>query len=96
MTRLGPPRAQLARLPPSRNGTARRAGAHLDLPGADRLAPPIIEHEPDLVLHGHAHAGTFEGRLGEIPVFDVSVPVLGRDFWELGLTVAERVTSAIH
>ena len=30
--------------------------------GADRLAPPIAEHEPDLVLHGHAHAGTFRAR----------------------------------
>ena len=32
--------------------------------GTDRLAPPILEHGPDMVLHGHAHAGTFEGRLG--------------------------------
>ena len=30
--------------------------------GTDRLAPPILEHNPDMVLHGHAHAGTFEGR----------------------------------
>src|ERR671937_954616 len=29
--------------------------------GSDRLARPIIEHTPDLVLHGHAHAGAFEG-----------------------------------
>jgi Icc-related predicted phosphoesterase len=64
--------------------------------GTDRLAPPIIEHEPDLVLHGHAHAGTFEGRVGCVPVFNVSVPVLGRDFWELELTVPERAASAIH
>ena len=64
--------------------------------GTDRLAPPIIEHEPDLVLHGHAHSGTFEGRLGPVPVFNVSVPVLGRDFWELELTVPERAASAIH
>jgi Icc-related predicted phosphoesterase len=64
--------------------------------GTDRLAGPIIEHEPDLVLHGHAHAGTFEGRVGQIPVFNVSVPVLGKDFWELELTVAERAASAIH
>jgi len=27
--------------------------------GTDRLAAPIREHEPDLVLHGHAHAGRF-------------------------------------
>ena len=30
--------------------------------GTDRLAAPIAEHAPDLVLHGHAHAGTFAGR----------------------------------
>ena len=64
--------------------------------GTDRLAVPIVEHEPDLVLHGHAHAGTFEGRVGTVPVFNVSVPVLGKDFWELELTVPERAPSAIH
>src|SRR5262245_26816598 len=30
--------------------------------GNDRLAAPIREHEPDVVLHGHAHAGTFAGQ----------------------------------
>jgi Icc-related predicted phosphoesterase len=54
--------------------------------GSDRLAEPISEHVPDLVLHGHGHAGTFEGFIGAIPVFNVSVPVMRRDFWvfELG------------
>jgi uncharacterized protein len=32
--------------------------------GTDRLAAPIAEHEPDLVLHGHAHAGTYSARTG--------------------------------
>ncbi|HVL95127.1 MAG TPA: metallophosphoesterase [Solirubrobacteraceae bacterium] len=64
--------------------------------GTDRLAVPIVEHEPDLVLHGHAHTGTFRGKVGNVPVFNVSVPVLGRDFWELELTVSERAPSAIH
>lgn len=49
--------------------------------GNDRLAAPIAEHEPDLVLHGHAHAGTFEGRIGAVPVYNVSVPVLKQAFW---------------
>jgi Icc-related predicted phosphoesterase len=49
--------------------------------GSDRLARPIERHEPDLVLHGHAHAGTFAGRLGVVPVYNVAVPVIGRDFW---------------
>ena len=29
--------------------------------------------------------GHFEGRIGTVPVLNVSVPVLGRDFWELEL-----------
>jgi Icc-related predicted phosphoesterase len=64
--------------------------------GTDRLAAPITEHEPDLVLHGHAHAGTFEGHIGEVPVFNVSVPVMRRDFWVFEVTAAERRASAIH
>jgi uncharacterized protein len=47
--------------------------------GTDRLAAPIRQHEPELAVHGHAHAGTFEGRIGEVPVYNVSVPVLGQD-----------------
>jgi Icc-related predicted phosphoesterase len=49
--------------------------------GSDRLAAPILEHTPDLVLHGHGHAGTFEGFIGRIPVHNVSIPVMRRDFW---------------
>ena len=45
--------------------------------GSDRLAAPILEHGPDLVVHGHAHAGSPEGRIGETPVYNVSLPVLG-------------------
>jgi uncharacterized protein len=58
--------------------------------GTDRLAAPIAEHEPDLVLHGHAHAGTFRGQVGEVPVFNVAVPVMGRDFWVFELSAARR------
>jgi uncharacterized protein len=49
--------------------------------GTDRLAPPIVDHRPDVVLHGHTHAGTFEGFVGDVPVFNVAVPVLGRGFF---------------
>jgi uncharacterized protein len=49
--------------------------------GTDRLAAPILEHRPDVVLHGHAHAGAFEGAIGDVPVYNVAVPVLGRDFF---------------
>ena len=64
--------------------------------GTDRLAPPIVEHAPDLVLHGHAHAGTFSGHVGEVPVFNVSVPVMGRDFWVFELSTADKLSSSIH
>ena len=49
--------------------------------GSERLATPIAENGADIVLHGHAHAGAFEGRIGEIPVYNVAVHVTGRDFW---------------
>jgi Icc-related predicted phosphoesterase len=57
--------------------------------GSSRLAVPIARYQPDLVLHGHAHAGTFEGAIGSVPVYNVAVPVLGRDFWTFELTEAE-------
>jgi Icc-related predicted phosphoesterase len=57
---------------------------------------PISEHEPDLVLHGHAHAGTFEGSIGDVPVYNVSVPVIGRDFWLFELDVPARTRAPIH
>jgi Icc-related predicted phosphoesterase len=64
--------------------------------GTDRLAAPIAEHEPDLVLHGHAHAGTFEGAIGGAPVYNVSVPVIRRDFWLFELDVPARARAPIH
>ena len=64
--------------------------------GCDRLAAPIAEHEPDLVLHGHAHAGTFQGAIGAVPVYNVSVPVMGRDFWVFELSDLERATTPVH
>jgi Icc-related predicted phosphoesterase len=49
--------------------------------GSDRLATPIAESGADLVLHGHAHAGSFQGCIGDIPVYNVAVHVTGRNFW---------------
>ena len=54
------------------------------------------EHHPDLVLHGHAHSGTLEGRIGEVPVYNVSVPVIGRDFWLIELSVPARAATPIR
>lgn len=49
--------------------------------GTDRMAAPIGDRRPDVVLHGHAHRGTFEGRIGEVPVYNVALEVMKRDFF---------------
>jgi Icc-related predicted phosphoesterase len=56
--------------------------------GNERLAIPLATHRPDLVLHGHAHKGRFEGSIDSIPVFNVAVHVMGRDFWTFELEPA--------
>jgi Icc-related predicted phosphoesterase len=64
--------------------------------GSDRLAAPVLEHRPDLVLHGHAHAGRLSADLDGVPVFNVSVPVMGQDFWLFELSGATQAATAIH
>ena len=68
--------------------------------GSERLAGPIAEHRPDAVFHGHGHAGTFAGSVGEIPVFNVGAAVPVKDFWLFefepghGLTQPEEAARA--
>jgi Icc-related predicted phosphoesterase len=64
--------------------------------GTDRLAHPIVEHHPDLVLHGHAHAGTFEGKAEDVPDYNVSVPVMQRNYWVFELEAAKTPSTPIH
>jgi uncharacterized protein len=64
-------------------------GIHAFL-GSARLGIPIAEYRPDLVVHGHAHAGTFEGRIGDSPVYNVAIHVTGRDFHVFDLEVELR------
>jgi len=64
--------------------------------GSDRLSAPILEHRPDLVLHGHAHAGRLQGELEGVPVYNVSVPVMGQDFWVFELSGTARSATSIH
>lgn len=54
--------------------TLRGEASHLlPLLGSDALAAPIAAHSPDLVLHGHAHHGSFQGMIGRVPVYNVSL-----------------------
>jgi uncharacterized protein len=48
--------------------------------GSSRLGAPLGAHRPDLVLHGHAHRGSFEAALGPVPIRNVAVHVTGKDF----------------
>jgi uncharacterized protein len=64
--------------------------------GNDRLAAPILEHEPDLVVHGHAHAGSFLGAIGEVPVRNVSMRVLERGYAVFALEPRERASASLH
>ena len=61
--------------------------------GADRLAGPIRQHRPDLVVHGHAHHGSFEGDIDGVPVYNVAVHVMGREFWVFELDAERRTTA---
>jgi Icc-related predicted phosphoesterase len=58
--------------------------------GADRLAGPLRDHRPHLAVHGHAHHGSFEGAVDDVPVYNVAVHVMGRDFWVFELDADER------
>ena len=64
--------------------------------GTDRMGAPIREHEPDLVLHGHAHVGTLEGAIGGVPVYNVSVPLMERDFWVFELAAVKGAPGPVH
>jgi Icc-related predicted phosphoesterase len=62
--------------------------------GADRLAGPIRDHRPDIVVHGHAHHGSFEGEVDGVPVYNVAVHVTGREFWVFELDAETRTQAA--
>jgi Icc-related predicted phosphoesterase len=93
---LCPTRIALLHYAPSEQTIVGEAPGIWAFLGTDRLAAPIAEHEPDMVLHGHAHGGTFEGRIGEVPVYNVSVPVMGQDFWLFELDVPAGARTPIH
>lgn len=51
--------------------------------GSSRLEEPLNRYSATAVFHGHAHAGTPEGRTSsDIPVYNVSMPLLKKVFPE--------------
>jgi Icc-related predicted phosphoesterase len=51
--------------------------------GSSRLEEPLLRYPVSAVFHGHAHHGTFEGRLRDnTPVYNVSLPLLRTMFPE--------------
>jgi Icc-related predicted phosphoesterase len=46
--------------------------------GCGRLAEPLTRYPVSAVFHGHAHRGSPEGKVGEVPVYNVSLPLLRR------------------
>jgi len=47
--------------------------------GSSRLLTPLETHGASVIFHGHAHAGTHEGRTPSgIPVYNVALPLLQR------------------
>jgi Icc-related predicted phosphoesterase len=66
--------------------------------GSSRLEEPIDRYHVDVVFHGHAHKGSFEGRTrGGVPVYNVALPLLRErpphpGFFVLDLRDAEAET----
>jgi Icc-related predicted phosphoesterase len=51
--------------------------------GSSRLSEPLYRYKATAVFHGHAHRGALEGKIGDtIPVYNVSLPLLQRNFPE--------------
>jgi Icc-related predicted phosphoesterase len=49
--------------------------------GSSRLEDPLLRYPVDMVVHGHAHRGTLEGRtISGTPVYNVAKPLLLRCF----------------
>jgi len=64
--------------------------------GSYLLAEAVDRAGADLVVHGHAHAGTARGRTpGGVPVRNVAQPVLGGAYALLCLEVEPPVASAV-
>ncbi|HET9644076.1 MAG TPA: metallophosphoesterase, partial [Burkholderiaceae bacterium] len=51
--------------------------------GSSRLEDPLVRYPVNVVVHGHAHRGTPEGRtVNGVPVYNVAKPLLQRTYPE--------------
>lgn len=64
--------------------------------GCDRLAAPIRAHEPTAVFHGHAHSGSKHTTIGNVPIFNVSLPVRQGQAFILELNPQDSVFGTVH
>jgi hypothetical protein len=49
--------------------------------GSSRLEEPLMRYPATVIVHGHAHHGTLEGRThSNVPVYNVSMPLLRQHF----------------
>lgn len=64
--------------------------------GSSVLSEAADKYKADIVVHGHAHFGSEEGVTPEgIPVRNVSMPMLGRDFALYGLRPGRQLRNII-
>ena len=75
---------------------SRRAAGIWAFLGKDRMAPPIAEHSPASVLHGHAPRGDARGFDRCVPVVQRLRTVLGRDFWTFEMSGVDKTLTPIH
>lgn len=64
--------------------------------GCGRLAEPLTRYPVTAVFHGHAHRGSPEGKVGEVPVYNVAMPLLHR-LWpdKPPIRIVETITSEV-
>jgi Icc-related predicted phosphoesterase len=65
--------------------------------GSSRLEEPLNRYPVTAIFHGHAHHGQLEGRThGDVPVYNVAMPLLQRQFPEKPPFRVESIPVAIQ
>lgn len=75
------PKVALLHYSPIEATTKGEAPEILPFLGSSRLEEPLTRYAVNAVMHGHAHHGSPDGRTrGDVPVYNVALPVLQRFF----------------